>query len=139
MRIYCDGIYDLLHVGHIEMFQHMKNLSKNAVVVIGIISDKVATSYKRKPIITEEHRLMMLEQCKYIDEVITDAPLIITKIFLDKHNIDMVVHGFADEKDIEKQKKFFKIPIELNKFKQIPYSTLDSTTSIIKRIKKIEI
>ena len=52
-----------------------------------------------------------------------------------EHNIDLVVHGFADDADFEKQKEFFKDPIRLHKFQRIGYSHTNSTTRIIHNIK----
>ena len=39
----------------------------------------------------------------------------------------MIVHGFANNEDFEKQKEFFKIPLQLNKFKTIEYYSEIST------------
>ena len=47
----------------------------------------------------------------------------------------MVVHGFADDNDWEKQKDFFKFLIDVNKFERINYYQRTSTTEIIKNIK----
>ena len=38
--------------------------------------------------------------------VITDPPLIVTKEFVIKNNIDLVVHGFSNETDWNNQKNF---------------------------------
>ena len=137
MRIYIDGIFDLFHVGHIETLKFIKNMEENVILVVGIISDSDAASYKRIPIINEKNRIKMLESCKYIDEIIPNSPLVITKEFIDLHNLDLVVHGFANKKDELKQDEFFKYPKEIGKFKIIPYSNLESTTGIIDHILRI--
>ena len=136
MRIYCDGIFDLFHAGHVTTFKYIKNMETDVEVIVGIISDADAESYKRKPIITEQHRQIMLEGCRYVDEVIPNAPLIMNEEFITKNNIDLVVHGFYDPSDAEKQKKFFELPSSLGKFKEIPYSYIESTSDIIKRAGK---
>lgn len=41
---------------------------------------------------TEEERYESLRHCKWVDEVIPDAPWVITKEFLDAHGIDYVAH-----------------------------------------------
>ena len=55
---------------------------------------------------------------------------------LKENNIDLVVHGFANDNDWEKQQDFFKYLIENNKFKKINYYDKISTTDIINNIKR---
>jgi glycerol-3-phosphate cytidylyltransferase-like family protein len=52
-----------------------------------------AASYKRRPIMTLAERVAVIESCRYVDEVIADAPLRVTEEFLTEHGITTVVHG----------------------------------------------
>ena len=140
-RVYIDGIFDLFHRGHLESFYKTKNIygiqeSDNVEVVVGVISDLDAKNYKRLPIINQEDRIKIIESIGIINQVIFPAPLIIDEEFIDNNKIDLIVHGFFDEKDFENQKEFFKVPIELNKFKIIEYYNKISTSDIIKNIKE---
>ena len=54
---------------------------------------------------------------------------------MEENRINFVVHAFNNEKDFEKQKEFFEIPISLKKFLRIDYYDKISTTPIIKKIK----
>jgi len=137
MIIYVDGIFDLFHAGHVNTLKYIKNMDSNVYLIVGLISDRVAESYKRKPIICEENRKAMLDSCIYVDKVVQNAPLIINKEFIIENNIDLVVHSYSDSNDEDKQDIFFKIPRELGKYKTIPYSTQESTTKIINKIKNI--
>ena len=139
-RVYIDGIFDLFHRGHLESFYKTKNIygeeNKEGVdVIVGIISDADAQDYKRLPIIKEEDRIKIIEGIKCVNEVIFPAPLIIDNKFIEDNKLDMIVHGFANKDDFEKQKDFFKIPLELNKFKTIEYYSKISTSDIINNIK----
>lgn len=134
--IYTDGIFDLFHRGHIEYLNLIKKTYPNFKLYVGIINDQDATKYKRKPIYNHEDRVTIISNIKYVDNVIENAPLIVNEEFLNKYNIDLVVHGFSNEKDIEKQKEFFEIPVKLNKFASIPYYNKISSTEIIEKIKK---
>lgn len=135
IKIYIDGIFDLFHRGHLESLKQAKNINDNVFLSVGVISDKVATSYKREPIICENDRIEIIKSIKYVDEVIINPPLQITEQFIKENNIDIVVHGFYDEKDWEKQQSFFLWLIENNKFKRINYYNKISTTDIINKIK----
>ena len=134
--IYTDGIFDLFHRGHIEYLNLIKKTYPNFKLYVGIINDQDATKYKRKPIYNHEDRVTIISNIKCVDNVIENAPLIVNEEFLNKYKIDLVVHGFSNEKDIEKQKEFFEIPVKLNKFASIPYYNKISSTEIIEKIKK---
>lgn len=131
-RVYMDGVFDLFHRGHIEAIKKCKKFGEE--IVIGVISDKDAESYKRLPLINENDRFEIIKNLKIVDEVIPNAPLNLTKEFIKDNNLDIIVHSFSNEKDFQKQKKFFKIPIEMGIFKKINYYSKTSTTDIIKKI-----
>ena len=133
--IYIDGIYDLFHAGHITTLKNIKNMREDVYLIVGLINDKDATNYKRIPIINENNRYLMLDSCKYVDKVIKNAPLFIDNNFINENNIDLVVHSFNNKNDENNQSEFFKIPIELGKYKTIEYSYIESTTDIINKIK----
>ena len=134
-RVYIDGIFDLFHRGHLESLKQAKNTYDDVYLMVGVISDDVAKDYKRLPIISHDDRIEIIKAIDIVDEVINDPPLVITKEFTDKYNFDLVVHGFSDEKDWEKQKLFFDFLIKENKFKKINYYDKISTTEIIGKIK----
>tara|TARA_Y100000590_G_scaffold125456_1_gene143486 strand:- start:4601 stop:5020 length:420 start_codon:yes stop_codon:yes gene_type:complete len=135
-NIYVDGIYDLFHSGHVNTLKNIKSMRPNVNLIVGLINDKDATNYKREPVINENNRYIMLESCKYVDKVINNAPLIINQDFIEKNNIDLVVHSFNNKNDENNQNDFFKIPKEMGKYKTIEYSYIESTSGIIKRIKE---
>ena len=136
VRVYIDGIFDLFHRGHLESLKQSKSLYNDTFLIVGVISDKVAEDYKRLPIISHRDRIEIIKSLSIVDEVIEDPPLNVSLEFVEKNNIDMVVHGFSDESDWQKQKNFFKSLIEIGKFKKIKYYEPLSTTSIIDNIKK---
>ncbi len=135
-RVYIDGIFDLFHRGHVESLYKAKTLKKNVTLIVGIISDGDATEYKRKPIYNEDDRYTIIKSIKYVDEVIFGSPLILTKDFITKNNIDIVLHGFKDEKDYKKQIEFTKDIEDI--FQRIPYFPYISTTDIISDINNIK-
>jgi choline-phosphate cytidylyltransferase len=136
MIVYMDGVFDLFHIGHLEAIKKARDIAgENGQLIIGIVSDKDTESYKRLPIINENDRVEIIRNLKIVDQVIFPCPMYTTKEFLEKNNIDLVVHGFFDENDWEKQKIYFNQVIELGKFKRIEYTNKCSTTSIINTIK----
>ena len=78
-------------------------------------------------------RIKIISYCKYIDRIIPDIQLFITKEYIDLYNIDQIF--IPDNRTIEEIKVIVKIPYELGIVKQIPYTPEISKTNIIKRIK----
>lgn len=136
-RVYTDGIYDLFHRGHVESFKQIKELYPHYDLVVGVVNDLDATGYKRAPIYSEEDRYCLVESCRYVDELVRDAPLIMTEEFLLDNKIDLVVHGFSNPADSEKQAEFFRVPISLGKFQEVPYYDKISSSDIIRKIKEV--
>lgn len=134
MIVYIDGVFDLFHRGHLESLKKSKFIDENVTLLVGIISDEDATSYKRKPIINFEDRIEIIKSIKYVDRVIEKCPLIITESFINENKIDLILHGFSNEEDEYKQNDFFKDAKKLGKFKKIDYYDKTSTTDIISKI-----
>lgn len=133
-----DGVFDLFHRGHLEAIKKVrKEAGEKGTVIIGIVSDIDASSYKRLPIINEKDRIEIVSNIKDVDEIVFPCPMFVSTDFLDKNNIDMVVHGFADKNDYNNQKDYFKEIISLGKLKVQEYYKGTSTSEIIKIIKKL--
>jgi cytidyltransferase-like protein len=135
MIVYMDGVFDLFHIGHLEAIKKAKEIAGiDGQVIIGVVSDEDVKSYKREPIINENDRVEIIKNLKIVNRVIFPCPMTTTKEFLEKNNIDLVVHGFSDENDWNKQQIYFDQVIKLGKFKRIEYNSKCSTTSIINTI-----
>jgi rfaE bifunctional protein nucleotidyltransferase chain/domain len=70
MRIWVNGCFDVLHVGHIQLLEYAKTLGH---VLVGVDSDERVKQLKGddRPINPIEHRIKMLESLKFVDDVIT--------------------------------------------------------------------
>ncbi len=68
-KIFTNGCFDILHVGHIKLLQYCKNLG---YVIVGLNSDVSVKLNKgsNRPYFTEKDRKYMLESCKWVDEVV---------------------------------------------------------------------
>ena len=72
--IYCDMVADLFHYGHVNFLKQCHKLGD--YLIVGIHSDKDVESYKRKPILSFEERIKVVQACKYVDKVV-QGPLIL--------------------------------------------------------------
>ena len=68
--IWTNGCFDILHRGHIEMFEYAKSLGDE--LIVGIDSDRRVREDKGedRPINSLDDRAIVLQSIKYIDRVV---------------------------------------------------------------------
>lgn len=82
---------DLFHAGHVELMRAAR--ARGDRLVVGVLSDESAASYKRRPIMDLAERVAVIEACRYVDEVIADAPFRPDERFLVEHDISGGLRG----------------------------------------------
>lgn len=66
---YTQGVYDMFHVGHLNLLQNAKKQCDR--LIVGVNSDRLVMEYKhKKPVISEENRLRIVENIKAVDEAV---------------------------------------------------------------------
>ena len=132
IRVYVDMVADLFHYGHIGLLRQARALGD--YLLVGVHADDAVLPHKRKPIMTMEERVASVAGCRYVDEVLPNAPWITDRDWIEKHNIQLVVHG--DDYAQEDLDKTHAVPIEMGIVRMVPYTAGISTTEIIRRCKE---
>lgn len=66
---YTAGVFDMFHVGHLNILQRAKELCD--YLVVGVASDELCLAKKHKlPIINEHNRMAIVEALRYVDRVV---------------------------------------------------------------------
>ena len=125
---YTDGVFDLFHVGHLNMIREAK--AKCDYLIVGVHSDEIVEKYKhRKTIINEQDRKEIVESIKYVDKAVinyTRDKLELLKLY----NFNVVFIG-DDWKGTERWNNFEKLLGEKGvKVVYIRYTKRISTTKI---------
>ena len=102
---YTTGVFDLFHVGHLNILKRAKE--KCDYLIVGVSTDECVESYKhKKPIIPFEDRAAIVEAIKYVDEVVPQITM--DKLaFLKQRHFDVMFHG-SDWKGTELYNKYEK-------------------------------
>lgn len=83
------GVYDMLHIGHILLFKHAKELYPNEEcnLIVAVQDGDFILKYKpgTKMIYTTDERLFMVSSVRWVDKVVTyqDVDVDIQKISFD--------------------------------------------------------
>lgn len=70
---YIAGVFDLYHIGHLNMFRRAKEQCE--YLIVGVVTDEgVFRNKKTKPFVPFEERIEMVRSCQYVDEAV-EIPL----------------------------------------------------------------
>ncbi|KAI0790946.1 hypothetical protein C8Q75DRAFT_758594 [Abortiporus biennis] len=61
-------------------------------LLVGVNSDEQCQEHKSKTVMTHAERCESVRHCRWVDEVVPDAPWVIDEAFLQKYKIDYVAH-----------------------------------------------
>lgn len=132
--IFVNGVFDIVHPGHLALLRFAKNLG--GTLVVGINSDKIVRKLKGKghPINNEKDRKIFLESLGWIDRVVIFDELRTGKVAR-KIKVDVVVRGGKSTHTPEETRIIDGLPkhVKIVRFKKRGDF---STTNIIKKILK---
>jgi len=72
------GTWDLMHVGHVRILRHAKNVLPNqhTRLVVGVSSDALNVKKKNRiPVFSQEDRMEIVSSIKYVDSVFLEESL----------------------------------------------------------------
>ena len=88
--VYTSGTFDLFHYNHLRMINYARSLAD--ILIVGVSTDELVSSYKSEPTIPFNERLQIIEALKTPDIVIPQHTLDHSEI-MKKLNIDAFVVG----------------------------------------------
>lgn len=130
---FTDGVYDLFHVGHLNMIRTAKEYCD--YLIVGVHSDEIVNSYKQHyPVINEHDRREIVESIKYVDKCVINSTRDKMELFK-LHKFDVVFIG----DDWKGTDRWNKIEKDLNAVGvdviYVPYTKGISSTKIRGEIK----
>ena len=129
---YTDGVYDLFHVGHLNLIEAAK--SQCDYLIVGVHGDDVVEGYKHhRPIINENDRRRILDSIKGVDKAVITRFRDKVKLW-ELYHFDVIFIG----DDWKGTKRWIRFEEELAKINvdvvYVPYTKGISTTDIKRMI-----
>ena len=134
---YTCGVYDLFHVGHLNLFERCKEMCD--VLIVGVCNDDYVRNIKNKePMINENDRLRIVNSLKCVDAAyLVDIETTNDKmIALKEFKFDVLFSGDdwkGSERYNKTEKDFAKLGASIE---YLPYTKGISTTELKEKMKK---
>ena len=88
---YTQGVYDMFHIGHLNLLNHAKEYCD--YLIVGVNADELVQEYKhKKPVIKEEERAEIVRNIKAVDEVVI-AHTLDKEAALESYHFDVIFIG----------------------------------------------
>ena len=125
---FTSGVYDLFHIGHLNMLKNAKSMCDK--LIVGVSTDDLVQTYKHKvPVIPFTERLEIVRSIKFVDSVVAQENM--DKMVLwEKLKYDIMFVGDDWQKTEKWQEIEYKFEIVGVKIVYFPYTEGTSSTKI---------
>ena len=135
-RGYIAGVFDLFHIGHLNLFRRAKEQCE--YLIVGVVSDEGVLRFKGvEPVVPFAERIEMVRACRYVDEAV-EIPLIDrgTEEAWEMHHFDVQFSGsdYVDSPLWQHNKAFLESHGATLIF--FPYTESTSSTKLKQMIRK---
>lgn len=131
---YTAGVYDLFHIGHLNLLKNAKGMCDK--LIVGVTSDELATYKGKYPVIPFSDRIEIVRSIKYVDAVVAQTDM--NKLEMCKKlNAGIMFVGddwYRSPRWEEYEKEFKEANIQIMYF---PYTKGVSSTQISKALKHL--
>jgi cytidyltransferase-like protein len=128
--VYADMCADLFHAGHVNFLRQARALGTR--LVVGVHGDATIASYKRPPVQPLAERVAAVAGCRHVDQVVPDAPLVVTPRYLDALGARIVCHG--DEIAPADLDRMYGLVAATHRIVLVPYTPGISTRALCDRV-----
>lgn len=131
---YTSGVYDLFHIGHLNLLKNAKGLCDK--LIVGVSVDELVAYKHKKAVIPFAERLEIVRSVKYVDAAIPQDDLDKFKMW-EKLHFDVLFVGddwFKSERWQEMEKKFDAVGVRVVYF---PYTKGTSSTILNETLRKL--
>ena len=131
---YTSGVYDLFHIGHLNLLKNAKSLCDK--LIVGVTSDELVSYKNKKAVINHQERMEIVRSIKYVDAVVPQEDMDKFKMW-ERLKFDIMFVGddwFKNPKWEELDKVFKEVGVKIIYF---PYTKGVSSTLINETLNKL--
>ncbi|CAB1114055.1 unnamed protein product [Ectocarpus sp. CCAP 1310/34] len=145
------GAWDMFHAGHVAILKQARDFGD--YLIAGVHSDEVVNAQRglNMPIMNLNERVLSVLGCAYVNDVLIDAPLRMTREMIASLNISAAVHGTVDDNMAvhatgdeggqgQEATKFspYEVPKDMGIFHEIKRQVDSSTLTVMEIVGRIE-
>ncbi|GAA0875058.1 adenylyltransferase/cytidyltransferase family protein [Wandonia haliotis] len=131
---YTTGVFDLFHIGHLNMLKNAKSLCDK--LIVGVTTDELVAYKNKQAVIPFEERIEIVRNIKYVDAAIAQESMEKFEMWK-KLKFDVMFVGddwYGTEKWQELEKQFSEVGVRVVYF---PYTKGTSSTLINTTLDKL--
>ena len=131
---YTSGVYDLFHIGHLNLLKNAKGLCDK--LIVGVTSDELVSYKNKKAVIPHLERMEIVRNIKFVDAVVPQNDMDKFTMW-ERLKFDIMFVGddwFKTDKWEELDQKFKEVGVKIIYF---PYTKGTSSTLINETLKKL--
>ncbi|MCG6232997.1 adenylyltransferase/cytidyltransferase family protein [Vibrio furnissii] len=131
---YTSGVYDLFHIGHLNLLRNAKGMCDK--LVVGVTTDELVSYKNKKSVIPHSERMEIVRAIEYVDSVVPQENMDKFEMWK-KLKFDVMFVGddwYASDKWQELDKKFNEVGVRIVYF---PYTKGTSSSILNETLKKL--
>lgn len=131
---YTSGVYDLFHIGHLNLLKNAKGLCDK--LIVGVTTDELVAYKNKKAVIPYHERMEIVRNIKFVDAVVPQENMDKFKMW-ERLKYDIMFVGddwFKTPKWKELDEKFKEVGVKIIYY---PYTKGTSSTLINETLKKL--
>ncbi len=131
---YTSGVYDLFHIGHLNLLRNAKGMCDK--LIVGVTTDELVSYKNKKAVIPHNERMEIVRAIQYVDSVVPQENMDKFEMWK-KLKYDVMFVGddwYASDKWEELEKQFREVGVRIVFF---PYTKGTSSTLLNETLKKL--
>ncbi|NVN97989.1 MAG: adenylyltransferase/cytidyltransferase family protein [Geobacteraceae bacterium] len=131
---YTTGVYDLFHIGHLNLLRNAKGMCDK--LIVGVTTDELVSYKFKKAVIPFTERMEIVRAIKYVDAVIPQETMDKMEMW-SKIRFDVMFVGddwYKSEKWHQLEAQFNEVGVKIVYF---PYTKGTSSTILNETLKKL--
>jgi glycerol-3-phosphate cytidylyltransferase len=131
---YTSGVYDLFHIGHLNLLRNAKGMCDK--LIVGVTTDELVSYKNKKAVIPHNERMEIVRSIEYVDSVIPQENMDKFEMW-EKLKFNVMFVGddwYKSEKWEELENKFKEVGVRIIFF---PYTKGTSSTLLNETLKQL--